>query len=157
MDFTLRDIRPEDKDALQRFHVGLSDETRYRRFHAYKGELTNSDLRYLTEIDGRSHVAVVAEHDGELVAVARAVIDAERGGEAELAVVVGDEQQSSGIGAVLVDRLRRRMAARGVERLVAEVQADNHRALRFFQGFGARQRAGEGTVRELVIDTSRDA
>jgi ribosomal protein S18 acetylase RimI-like enzyme len=57
---------------------------------------------------------------------------------------------------MLVDRLRRRMAGGGVQRLVAEVQADNHRALRFFQGFGARQRAATGPVRELVIDTRRE-
>ena len=36
--------------------------------------------------------------------------------------------------------------------VVAEVQADNHRALRLFQGFGFRQRAWDGGVRELVRD-----
>ena len=57
----LRDIRSNDKIALVRFHEHLSDDTRYRRYHAAKGELTTSDLRYLTEVDGRHHVALVAE------------------------------------------------------------------------------------------------
>jgi GNAT superfamily N-acetyltransferase len=154
--YTFRDIKPNDKDALQRFHGTLSADTRYRRYHAHKGALTNSDLEYLTEVDGRAHVALVAECDGQLAGIARAVVDVDCDDEAEIAVVVSDDLQSSGVGAMLVDRLRRRMAGGGVQRLVAEVQADNHRALRFFQGFGARQRAATGPVRELVIDTRRE-
>jgi GNAT superfamily N-acetyltransferase len=152
---TLRDIRPDDKPALARFHDALSEDTRYRRYHAHKGELTNSDLRFLTEVDGRSHVAVVAERDGELVGVARGVAEGAHPGEAEVAIVVRDDLQHTGVGAALVERLLPRMAAAGVDRVVAEVQADNHRAMRFFQGFGAHQRAGAGPVRELVIELPR--
>jgi len=57
----LRDIRSNDKIALVRFHEHLSHDTRYRRYHAAEGELTTSDLRYLTEVDGPHHVALVAE------------------------------------------------------------------------------------------------
>lgn len=153
--FTLRDIRPDDKPALERFHARLSEETKYRRYHAHKGDLTRGDLRFLTEVDGHEHVALVAEHDGELAGVVRGV-GGGREGEAEVAVVVRDDLQGTGVGAVLVDTILRRMVREGVDHVVLEVQADNHRALRFFQGFGARQRSGLGPVRQLVIDLSRD-
>lgn len=149
----LREITAADKRALARFHKRLSGETQYRRFHAAKSELTEGDLRYLTEVDGHRHVAVVAEDDGgELLGVVRAVALDDAGTVAELAIVVRDDVQAEGVGARLVTALRERVAGEGVERLVAEVQADNHRALRFFQGVGARQRrTAEGGVCSLEI------
>jgi acetyltransferase len=144
----IRDITPADKAALRRLHARLSDETRYRRFHSAKTELTRGDLKYLTEIDGHDHVALVAEdpaRPGELLGVVRAVRNGAGSREAEIAIVVRDDLQMHGLGAVLVDALRERVDREGVGALVAEVQGDNYRALRFFQGQGARQRqAGSG-------------
>lgn len=153
-----RDITPADKPALRRFHARLSPETRFRRYHSAKGDLTKGDLRYLTEVDGHRHVAIVAERadrPGELLGVARAVA-AEGSHEAELAIVVRDDMQTSGVGHVLVDALRRRADDEDLGDLVAEVQADNHRALRFFQGQGARQRkTGWAGVQALVLGPRR--
>jgi ribosomal protein S18 acetylase RimI-like enzyme len=150
VDVRLRDIRSEDKAALARFHDRLSAETRYRRYHGAKGALTRSELRYLTEVDGRTHVAVVAEDPaGELHGVARAVAD---GDGAELAIVVADDAQDGGMGKQLVLSLLERCAEAGLRRIVLEVQADNHRALRFFQGLGARQRTAHGGVCTLVLE-----
>lgn len=149
MQIHLRDISPEDKPALERFHARLSPETRYRRYHGAKGELTRGELRYLTEVDGHSHVAVVAEDaEGELHGVARAVAD---GDAAELAIVVADDAQAEGLGSTLVHSLLERCDEEGLDRIVLEVQADNHRALRFFQGVGARQHRTTGGVCTLLI------
>ncbi len=154
-----RDITPGDKAALLRFHAHLSADTRYRRYHAAKGDLTKGDLKYLTEVDGHRHVAVVAvdpEQPSELLGVARAVALDDEAREAELAIVVRDDVQHDGVGAALVDALRRRARTEGMGQLIAEVQADNHRALRFFQGQGARQRTtGWAGVQALVLSTER--
>lgn len=155
-----RDITPGDKPALRRFHARLSDESRYRRFHASKAELTQGDLKYLTEVDGHRHVALVAEdpqRPGELLGVARAVALDQAGGEAEIAIVVRDDAQAAGVGALLVNALRDRAFDEGMGALVAEVQADNHRALRFFQGQGARQRqAGWSGTYALILPPRAD-
>ncbi|WP_354701129.1 acetyltransferase [Paraconexibacter sp. AEG42_29] len=150
-----RPITPADKAALRRFHARLSEESRYRRFHSAKDELTQGDLRYLTEVDGERHIALVAEdpsRPGDFVGVAR-VVDLDNGtGEAEIAVVVRDDVQAAGVGGMLVDDLRDRASEAGMGALVAEVQADNHRALRFFQGQGARQRqTGWSGVYALIL------
>jgi ribosomal protein S18 acetylase RimI-like enzyme len=153
VDLTLRHISPSDKRALARFHDRLSDETRYRRYHGHKGQLTRGDLRYLTEVDGHDHVALVAEDArGELQGVARAIATAPGGPDAELAVVVADDLQAEGVGRDLVGALVAQVAREGRRRIVLEVQADNHRALRFFQGLGARQVASAHGVCELVIE-----
>lgn len=166
----LRPIRPEDKAALVSFHQRLSDDTRYRRYHAAKGSLTTSDLRYLTEVDGHHHVALVAEIppaalDGvagaladwigvppvpDLAGVARLVGDPDHPGEAEVAIVVRDDVHHQGLGSELIEGVLARGRQEGVHTAVAQVQADNHRALQLFQGLGFRQRSGHGPVVELV-------
>jgi ribosomal protein S18 acetylase RimI-like enzyme len=158
VDVRLRDIRPSDKTALTRFHARLSPETRYRRYHAVKGDLTRGDLRYLTEVDGHTHVALVAlDEDQELRAVARAVGPLDDDPQvAELAVVVADDDQADGVGRELVTAVLRRARDEGYRRIVLEVQADNYRALRFFQGLGARQLKSHGSVLRLGIDVDAE-
>lgn len=155
-----------------RFHKQLSVESRYRRYHSAKGDLTTSDLRYLTEVDGHHHVALVAEIpppelDGvagavadfvgmpavsDLAGVARIVGDPACPGEAEIAIVVRDDQHGHGLGADLIEGVLARGRQEGMRTAVAQIQADNHRALRLFQGQGFRQRTGHGPVVELVHD-----
>ncbi len=159
----LRDIHSSDKAALTRFHQRLSADTRYRRYHAAKGELTASDLRDLTEVDGHRHVALVAEvpaperggapaEAAELAGVARIVVSPAQNGEAEVAIVVRDDMHGHGLGADLLQGVLSRGRQEGIRTAVAQVQADNHRALRLFQGQGFRQRSGYGPVVELVRD-----
>jgi ribosomal protein S18 acetylase RimI-like enzyme len=128
----LRPIGSEDKDRLTRFHSRLSIESRYRRYHGAKGALTRRELIYLTEIDGRDHVAVVAERgDGELGAVARVVSNGD--GTAEVAVVVADDCQGMGFGAKVVQAAVCRYAAHGTgDTVLANVQSDNVPAMRLF-------------------------
>ena len=155
----LRDIRPQDKPALVSFHARLSEDTRYRRYHSAKGDLTSRDLRYLTEVDGHHHVALVAHHGDRpdhLLGVARAVADPAAPSEAEIAIVVADDVHGQGVGAELIEAVIARAAREGASRIVAQVQGDNHRAMRLFQGFGFRQRAWEGSVRELVRELGPD-
>ena len=129
----LRDIGSSDKDRLTRFHSRLSAETRYRRYHGAKGELSRRELVYLTEIDGRRHVAIVAERgDGELAAVARVVSNGD--GTAEVAVVVADDCRGRGVGLRAVRAALCRYAAHGSGDVVlAHVQLDNRAAMRLFR------------------------
>jgi len=145
----IRPIRPADKDALLRFHARLSADTRYRRYHGVKGDLTPGELRFLTETDDVTHVARVAvDADGEIDAVARVV-------DAELAVVVADARRRSGLGqrvaAAVLGAFRERGAGGPV---TAYVQPDNGRALRLFQRLGARRRpSSPGDALELIFPT----
>lgn len=151
----LRPIRPQDKPALVSFHARLSADTRYRRYHAAKGDLTSRDLRYLTDVDGHHHVALVAhpsDRPDHLLGVARAVANPADPSEAEIAIVVADDAHGQGIGADLIEHVIARARQEGVTRVVAQVQGDNHRAMRLFQGFGFRQRSWRGGVLELVRD-----
>jgi acetyltransferase len=143
-----RPITAEDKERLTRFHGRLSTETRYRRYHGAKGDLTRRELQYLTEVDGREHVAIVAElPDGELGGVARVAADGD--GTAEVAVVVADDCRGMGIGTGTVRAAVEAYAAvRPQDEVLALVQADNRPALRLFrEALGGRSIAmGDGVV-----------
>src|SRR3954465_14766129 len=67
----LREIRADDKALLAAGHARLSEASRLKRFLGPKPKLTASDLRYLTEVDGVNHYAVVALVGGHIVGVAR--------------------------------------------------------------------------------------
>jgi L-amino acid N-acyltransferase YncA len=104
--FTARPIRPEDKPALVSFFSRLSAESRRRRFLGPKPKLTTRDLAFLTEVDGCSHVALVAvDREGAIVAVARYAAWHNRPGHAELAAAVVDEWHGRGLGSALTETL----------------------------------------------------
>src|SRR5512135_754078 len=56
----LRHIMPSDADELRRQFLALSPESRYRRFFGGINDLDAAALKYLTEVDQKDHVAIVA-------------------------------------------------------------------------------------------------
>lgn len=125
----IRAIRPHDKPALGAALSQLSAETVHKRFLAAKPQFSGSELRYLTEVDGWDHVALVAtpvEDPERIVAVARFVRDEDRPDTAEFAIVVDDEWQGLGLGTRLAEALVGRALARGITRFTATTLSDNH-------------------------------
>ena len=74
----MRPIAPADKPLLQAGVAALSPESAYGRFLTGKSSLTPTELRYLTEVDGVDHIALLVLHGLELVAVGRIVRDLTR-------------------------------------------------------------------------------
>jgi RimJ/RimL family protein N-acetyltransferase len=132
----IRPIRADDGDRLRASHARLSPESRYRRFLAAKPELTSADARYLVEIDGSDHFALVATAPGEdgrpIVGVARYIRIPDHPEAAEFAIVVADAYQRQGLGTALLSRLANAATARGVRSFRATTLTDNipvHRLL----------------------------
>ena len=72
----IRPIAPEDKPLLVEGLRRLSPEAAFRRFLSPKVSFSAAELRYLTEVDGHDHVALIAvrlDDPNRLVAVARYV------------------------------------------------------------------------------------
>jgi RimJ/RimL family protein N-acetyltransferase len=125
----IRPIRADDKARLAAGHARLSAESQRRRYLAAKPRLTAADLRYLTEIDGHDHVALVAvpaDRPHQIVAVGRFVRLQEDPEAAEFAIVVGDELQGQGLGGCLAELA----VTRGVKRFTATTEVDNEPAQR---------------------------
>jgi RimJ/RimL family protein N-acetyltransferase len=148
----IREIRASDKDLLAAGHARLSERSRLRRFLGSKPKLTSSDLRYLTEVDGVNHFAVVALAAGEIVGVARWVRLVDHPDEAEVAVVVGDPLQGKGLGKILARNLADTAGARGIRRVRASILSDNPPAMALMALIAGRLTDGghHGGVHEVV-------
>jgi GNAT superfamily N-acetyltransferase len=153
----IRPIEPGDKDRLVDGLRRLSETSIRRRFLAAKPRFSQAELRYLTEVDGVNHIALVAvlESDpDELVAVARCVRLAERPGSAEMAIVVGDPWQGRGLGRALAVAIADAALAVGIRRFAATMLADNQPAIRLMRTFARRLEEGpvSGGVREVLVE-----
>jgi RimJ/RimL family protein N-acetyltransferase len=154
----IRAIRASDKALLAAGHARLSEESQLRRFLGAKPRLTSSDLRYLTEVDGVNHFAVVAvlrdPEEVQIVGVARWVRVADDPATAEAAVVVGDRLQGKGLGKLLARELADAARRRGIRRIRASILSDNPPALALMRVIGDRLTDGGHVhgVHEVVAD-----
>jgi len=153
----VRQITPEDKPLLAEGLRRLSPESAFRRFMSPKVSFSAAELRYLTEVDQRDHIALVAvdaQHPSRLIAVVRCVRVAPD--TADIAVVVGDPWQGMGLGRRLRDEVTRRARAVGIERIAGTMLADNRAAFRLMRGVGWPFERDElsGGVREVVARLS---
>jgi RimJ/RimL family protein N-acetyltransferase len=150
----IRPITPSDAELLAHAYEKLGDESRRRRFLAAPARLSPEDLRYLTDVDGHRHDALVAidPATGELVGEARFARDPDRRDTAEVAVVVVDAWQSRGIGTALLTELTRRAREHGLSRYTAVVSADNHAVLEALAKLGGQTTTTDGDQIELELD-----
>jgi acetyltransferase len=123
----LRPIRPTDKARLAAGLTRLSETSVQRRFLGPKPGLTRAELRYLTEVDGHDHYAIVAvePRTDDLVAVGRWVRLVSDPLGAEAAIVVCDDLQGRGLGRELARRLADAARAHGIRRIHATMLSDN--------------------------------
>ena len=154
---SVRPIRPDDAERLAAAFQRLSPESRYLRFLAVKPRLTERDTRYLVDVDGDAHVALVATTSTtpeQIVAVARFVRLPEDPAAAEFSIVVGDDYQRAGLGQALLARLADVARAHGVVRFTATILAENDASHRLVTGFSAVAPRWEhlGIVDEVEFD-----
>lgn len=152
----VRHVKPSDADLIAKGWLELSPQSQMRRFLAPKPRLTAGDLRYLTEIDGHDHVALIAlrlDDPSRLVAVARYVRLEEDPQTAEVAVTVADYMQGKGVGKQLGVLLADEARGRGIERFSASILSDNRPALRLMSTMSDRlERHVEYGVSDVVAD-----
>ena len=151
----IRPITPEDREGLDRAFHETSLQTRYLRFGLAASTLTQAALTYLTTVDQKDHVALVATCTSpdlkteRGIGVARFVRMADDPTAAEAAVTVVDEMQHKGVGHALTRELGRAALARGITKLRAEVLDANTRMRVILERASARPLtadAADGTV-----------
>jgi acyl-CoA synthetase (NDP forming)/RimJ/RimL family protein N-acetyltransferase len=149
----VRPIRPDDADALQRFHVAQSERSTYLRFFAPMERLSDRDLDRFTRVDHTDRVALVAVRprgadaaDHDIIGVAR--FDRTGPHEAEVAFNIADSAQGRGLGSVLLEHIAAAARERGVQRFTAEVLPQNGKMLAVFReaGYDLHQQMDDGFV-----------
>jgi RimJ/RimL family protein N-acetyltransferase len=152
----VRPIRGDDKHGIAAGLSRLSERSIHRRFLSPKTSFTKAELRYLTEVDGHNHVAIVVEDPaspGELIAVGRWVRLADEPESAEIAITVADCWQGRGLGSLLASVLGDEAGRHGIRRFTATVSAENVPALRLLEKAAERlQLRHAGATDDAVID-----
>ena len=153
----IRPIHSSDKAMLAAGLTRLSEQSIQRRFLGPKPKLTKGELRYLTEVDGVDHhalVAVVPAWDGVIVAVARSVRLTGDPEAAEAAIVVCDDLQGRGLGKTLARMLADHARQTGVRRIHATMLSQNPPAIALMQVIAERLRDGghDHGVHEIVAE-----
>ncbi len=129
---SIRPITPADAFRLRRMFDRLSPESIYHRFFSPVPLARRATLLHLAGVDHELHESLVAQCGDEIVGVAR--FDGRRDEtDAEVAVIVEDALQGRGLGTLLLRRLARIGAKRGLLAFRAVMLGENRAALRFLR------------------------
>lgn len=151
-------IAPLYPDDRHRYLVGfekVSAESLYTRFLSPVERLTESQLRYLLEVDHRDHEALLAvdEESGDAVGVGRFVRSPEAADTAEAAVIVIDEWQGLGLGKALCRLLAERAREVGVSRFEALLLVENEAMMGLLSTLGpVRTVSQDGATIAVEVD-----
>jgi acetate---CoA ligase (ADP-forming) len=145
----IRPARQEDRERVEDYLIGLSDESRYFRFGGASVDVSEIALR-ATEIDYRNHLTLLALADagaGEVIGGAQYIREGDVP-RAEVSVSVADALQGRGLGSILVAHLADAAGDAGISTFHAHVLPENHRMIDVFRrsGFPVHLRATPGTV-----------
>jgi len=153
---TIRPIRPEDEPLMVKFQERLSQRSVYSRyFHmvSLSQRTAHERLSRLCFIDYDRAMALVAERgdpkDGrEFLGIGR-LTRVHGTDDADAAVLVRDDFQRQGLGAELLRRLIKIGRQEKIERIVADILAENRAMLLICQrlGFQLHYDLGEDTVK----------
>src|ERR1700757_3805204 len=117
----IRQIQPQDADAIVELHSRFSERTRYLRYFSPYPRIPERDLRRFVNVDHTDREALVVSSGGRLIAVGRYERLAVGADEAEVAFVVEDAYQGRGIGSALLEHLAEAARQAGIARFLAEV------------------------------------
>jgi GNAT superfamily N-acetyltransferase len=134
---TIRAVRPDDKARIVKAFLALAPHSIYARFFHAKTELSEQELRQLTEIDYVSAVVLLAtigaRQQETLTGLGRYVAS---GGSAEVAFVVADDYVGRGIAGRLLHHLTHIARENGMAKFEGDVLEDNAAMLAVFRDSG---------------------
>lgn len=149
------DVRPateRDEPALAALFDAVSDEDRRFRFLSAAEHVSHAQLDPLVHADHfRSESYLAFNHaDGSLVASALLACDGPLD-TAEVAVSIRGDYRGKGIGWALLDLLAREAEGRGVRRVIAIEDRENHAAIELEREKGFMPEAVEGDPTLVIL------
>ena len=137
----LRSVQPKDRDLIRESLTTLSIESNRHRFLSYRTNFSDSELKYLTELDGKNHYAIGATtlpEDGPIcgVAIARWIRNTSDPKIAEWAIIVTDSFQQQGLGGLMLNILAETARSQGIEKMVGTLATDHFKSQALIEKIG---------------------
>lgn len=154
---TVRVARPADGEMVQAYVRELSVSARYNRFFGALRELPPAELTRITHMNQSSRATLIAEIGGsEPIMIGELRYAVLSDAACEFAISVADGWRGKGIGSLMLNDLKCRVRALGVESLVGDVLRLNQTMLAFAHktGFDIAARSGDPRAVRIVKDIS---
>ncbi len=135
----IRPIRPEDEELHLELFKALSRQTNYFRFFSYRRHLSHELAARFTQIDYDREMAIIAllEENNRIRSIGVNRLSYQpRLDQHEFAIVVADEFQALGVGAILMKRLIEIARDRKIKQIFGVVLAENQKMINFCLAFG---------------------
>jgi acyl-CoA hydrolase/RimJ/RimL family protein N-acetyltransferase len=153
-----RPVKPTDETALSEMLYSLSPASVRTRYMSQTMRFPHKDLQKLTNIDYEQNLAIVGTVPGvseeEIVAIAQYFLDPKTQA-AEVAFVVQDEWQQTGMGPLLLQYLTQIAKQRGVKRFYAKVLPINKAMLAVFYNSGYQVNTEFDDVYNITYELNR--
>jgi RimJ/RimL family protein N-acetyltransferase len=139
---TVRAIRAGDKEKIARAFQNLERESIYTRFFTHKTELTDGDLKKITEIDFKQEVGLVVTRaigtEEEIIGSGRFFVfeGADGRRHAEVAFTVEEDYQGLGMARIILRHLTAIARSQDIVCFEAEVLPENKAMLVAFARSG---------------------
>ena len=150
-----RFLKQKDKEWIRIGYKSLSFKSQYFRFISPPSEISEKDLKYLTDIDFKNHVAIVAiaETDsGKLpLGVARYIRLRESPCSAEYAIIVADQYQNMGIGTMFLRLIVEHARNNDVCELIGYVLGENIPMLKILEHYNIKKQKEEGSLLKITL------
>lgn len=121
----IRTLAHAEDAPLRRVFAGLSERSRFLRYHRAAPAMSSSMLAALIDIRPGQHVAHAAELGGEPVGIVRWIRFPGRPAHAEIAAEVVDTAQGCGVGRQLAAAAARSALEAGIQWFLMWVHPDN--------------------------------
>jgi RimJ/RimL family protein N-acetyltransferase len=134
---SIREVRADDRDRIANAFRALGPQTIYKRFFFPKRDVSDEELRRLTECDNvRDAVLVATAASGDEEIIVGLGHCARTGASADVAFTVAEDYQGRGIASELLRQLAQIARRTGISRFEADVLADNAPMLKVFRRSG---------------------
>lgn len=155
---TVRSIRPGDAGGIRAAFEAMDREAIFTRFFTYKKDLTDAELKDITDVDFRNVVALVvtvpADGAETLIGGGRYFAGVASNGQpsAEVAFATAGAYRGRGIASLVLKHLVTIARQRGIAQLEAEVLAQNRAMLSVFRNSGLpMSQTMEGNVVHVTL------
>ncbi len=151
----IRLLCEDDKEELKIGFEKLSAKSKYCRFFVPVSSLSNNQLKQLTEMDNKNHLAlcayVASQDDMFGIGVARYIRVEDEPEAAEFALTIIDAYQDRGLGTELLNLLIHSARKNGIRKFIGYMLAENSSMLKILKHFGAQIRREDGSIQRVDL------